>query len=28
MPTWVRITVGTQPEMERFQSAFAKAMKA
>ena len=28
MPTWVRITVGTQPEMERFQSSFAKAMKA
>lgn len=28
MPTWVRITVGTQPEMERFQSSFARAMKA
>ena len=28
MPTWVRITVGTQPEMARFQSAFARAMQA
>jgi len=28
MPTWVRITVGTQPEMQRFQSAFDRAMKA
>ncbi|HTS04998.1 MAG TPA: pyridoxal phosphate-dependent aminotransferase [Candidatus Eisenbacteria bacterium] len=28
MPTWVRITVGTQPEMERFQTSFARAMKA
>jgi histidinol-phosphate aminotransferase len=27
MPTWVRITVGTQPEMERFQVAFQKVMK-
>lgn len=26
-PTWVRITVGTQEEMERFQSAFQKVMK-
>jgi histidinol-phosphate aminotransferase len=26
-PTYVRITVGTQPEMERFQSAFANTMK-
>jgi histidinol-phosphate aminotransferase len=28
MPTWVRITVGTQPEMEKFQAAFQKVMKA
>ncbi len=28
MPTWVRITVGTQPEMERFQVAFQKVMKS
>jgi len=28
MPTWVRITVGTQDEMARFQSAFQKVMKA
>jgi histidinol-phosphate aminotransferase len=27
MPTWVRITVGTQPEMERFQAAYQKVMK-
>ncbi len=27
MPTWARITVGTQEEMERFQSAFQKVMK-
>lgn len=27
MPTYVRITVGTQPEMERFQTAFQKVMK-
>jgi histidinol-phosphate aminotransferase len=27
MPTCVRITVGTQPEMERFQAAFQKVMK-
>ena len=27
MPTWVRITVGTQPEMEKFQVAFQKVMK-
>jgi histidinol-phosphate aminotransferase len=27
MPTWVRITVGTQPEMERFQAAFLKVMR-
>jgi histidinol-phosphate aminotransferase len=26
MPTWVRITVGTQPEMERFQAAFQRVM--
>jgi histidinol-phosphate aminotransferase len=26
MPTWVRVTVGTQPEMERFQVAFKSAM--
>jgi len=26
MPTWVRITVGTGPEMERFQSAFQRVM--
>ena len=26
MPTWVRITVGTQPEMEAFQVAFKKVM--
>jgi|SRR5271165_509273 len=28
MPTWVRITVGTQGEMEKFQTAFQKVMKA
>lgn len=28
MPTWVRVTVGTQPEMDRFQTSFARAMKA
>jgi histidinol-phosphate aminotransferase len=28
MPTWVRITVGTQEEMAKFQSAFQKVMKA
>jgi histidinol-phosphate aminotransferase len=28
MPTWVRITVGTQPEMTKFQTAFEKVMKA
>ena len=27
MPTWVRITVGTQDEMLRFQSAFQRVMK-
>lgn len=27
MPTYVRVTVGTQSEMERFQAAFQKAMK-
>jgi histidinol-phosphate aminotransferase len=26
MPTWVRITVGTRPEMDQFQSAFQKVM--
>lgn len=26
MPTWVRITVGTRPEMDQFQSAFRKVM--
>jgi histidinol-phosphate/aromatic aminotransferase/cobyric acid decarboxylase-like protein len=28
MPTWVRITVGTQDEMERFQVALQKVMKS
>lgn len=28
MPTWVRITVGTQEEMAKFQSAFQKVMKS
>lgn len=28
MPNWVRITVGTQDEMEKFQSAFQRVMKA
>ena len=28
MPTWVRITVGTQGEMEKFQAAWLKAMRA
>jgi histidinol-phosphate aminotransferase len=28
MPTWVRITVGTQQEMAKFQTAFGKVMKA
>jgi hypothetical protein len=27
MPDWVRITVGTQAEMEQFQVAFQKVMK-
>jgi histidinol-phosphate aminotransferase len=27
MPEWVRITVGTQDEMEHFQTAFQKFMK-
>ncbi len=27
MPNWVRITVGTQPEMDRFQTAFLKVMR-
>ena len=27
MPTWVRITVGTQEEMTKFQTAFQKVMK-
>jgi histidinol-phosphate aminotransferase len=26
MPTWVRITVGTRPEMDRFQAAFKRVM--
>jgi histidinol-phosphate aminotransferase len=26
MPTWVRITVGTRPEMEQFQTAFKRVM--
>ena len=28
MPTWVRITVGTQDEMAKFQAAFQKVMRA
>jgi len=28
MPTWVRITVGTQDEMQRFQTAFQKVMRS
>jgi histidinol-phosphate aminotransferase len=28
MPTWVRVTVGTQEEMEKFQAAFLKVMKS
>ena len=28
MPTWARVTVGTQDEMERFQAAFQKVMKS
>ena len=28
MPTWVRVTVGTQDEMARFQTAFQRVMKA
>lgn len=28
MPTWVRITVGTANDMEHFQTAFQKVMKA
>jgi histidinol-phosphate aminotransferase len=28
MPTWVRITVGTRPEMEKFQVAFKEVMDA
>ncbi len=27
MPTWVRVTVGTQPEMEAFQTALKKVMQ-
>jgi histidinol-phosphate aminotransferase len=27
MPNWVRVTVGTRPEMERFQTAFLKVMR-
>jgi len=27
MPTYVRITVGTQEEMAKFQTAFQKVMK-
>ena len=27
MPTYVRVTVGTQAEMEKFQTAFQKVMK-
>jgi histidinol-phosphate aminotransferase len=27
MPTWVRVTVGTQEEMLKFQAAFQKVMK-
>ena len=26
MPTWVRVTVGTKPEMEKFQAAFKQVM--
>jgi len=26
MPTWVRVTIGTEPEMERFQAAFKHVM--
>ena len=26
MPTYVRVTVGTKPEMEKFQTAFVKCM--
>ena len=26
MPTYVRVTVGTRPEMEKFQLAFVKCM--
>lgn len=28
MPNWLRITVGTQDEMEKFQAAFQKVMKS
>ena len=28
MPTWVRVTVGTQDEMAKFQTAFQKVMRA
>ena len=28
MPTWVRVTVGTKPEMEKFQVAFKEVMSA
>jgi histidinol-phosphate aminotransferase len=28
MPNWVRITVGTEDEMEKFQAAFQRVMKA
>jgi histidinol-phosphate aminotransferase len=26
MPTWVRVTVGTKPEMEQFQAVFKEVM--
>jgi histidinol-phosphate aminotransferase len=28
MPTYLRVTVGTEEEMERFQSAFLKVMRS
>jgi len=28
LPTWVRVTVGTEGEMEKFQAAFQKVMKS
>jgi len=28
LPTYIRVTIGTQAEMERFKTAFLKTMQA